>query len=158
MSYLFGTQARVYGIGGNIKLHDTTNTNWASLSGNKVCVITGYTFTPARAGEVQAFDQTGRLAAEAFAYATFEVALTFEFGSTSLSGTSEAKGIIMPNLMAKITLENMDNADLNGAYNFIAGSVTGTNQGWKVGNMTLRRISAAANTNTTSAIAFSAVS
>ena len=79
MSYLFGTQARVYGIGGNIKLNDTTNTNWASLTGSKVCVITGYTFTPARAGEVQAFDQTGRLAAEAFSYATFEVALTFDY-------------------------------------------------------------------------------
>jgi hypothetical protein len=42
--------------------------------------------------------------------------------------------------MAKLTLENMDNTDLNGAYNFISGSVTGSNQGWKTGTMTLRAI------------------
>jgi len=52
----------------------------------------------------------------------------------------------MPDLMAKITLENMDNSDLNGAYNFISGSVTGSNQGWKTGTMTLRAISDTGNT------------
>ena len=55
----------------------------------------------------------------------------------------------MPTLMAKITLASMDNADLTGTYNFISGSVTGSNQGWKTGTMTLRRISTTASTGAT---------
>jgi hypothetical protein len=139
MSYLYGTQARVYGINGNVKVGSPTE--WPSLtSPDTVCIITGYTFTPSMAGGVEGFDQNGKLTSEAFAYATFELQVNFEFGGDT---TGHAKTLLMPVLMAKIQLEQMDNAELNGIYNFRSGSVTGTNQGWKTGSMTLRAISGA---------------
>jgi len=162
MSYLYGTQARVYGIGGNIKVHDGTDTEWPTLTANRACIITGYTYTPSMQGGVQGYDQTGRLTSEAFAYAQFELSITFEFGSATSPSeqvtVANAKALLMPDFMAKITVENMDNTDLNGAYNFISGSVTGSNQGWKVGNMTLRSISAAANTLSANKGALSTIS
>jgi len=139
MSYLYGTQARVYGISGNVK--EGTPTEWASLSSpDTVCIISGYTFTPSTAGAVEGFDQNGNLTSEAFAYATFELQVNFEFGGDT---SAHAKGLILPVLMAKIQLENMDNVELNGIYNFRSGSITGANQGWKTGSMTLRAISGA---------------
>ena len=79
MSYLYGTQARVYGINGNVKVGSPTE--WPSLtSPDTVCIITGYTFTPSMAGGVEGFDQNGKLTSEAFAYATFELQVNFEFG------------------------------------------------------------------------------
>jgi len=160
MSYLYGTQARVYGIGGNIKKPGVgSDTVWSSLSGDRICIITGYTYTPAVAGAVEGLDQYGRLTSEAFSYATFELSLTFEFGSTNLSnGVADSKGILMPDLMALIEIENMDNTDLNGTYNFRSGSVTGSNQGWKTGNMTLRAISASANVLAANKISLAAIS
>jgi hypothetical protein len=160
MSYLYGTQARVYGIGGNIKLPGVgSDTVWSSLSGSRICIITGYTYTPAVAGAVEGLDQYGRLTSEAFSYATFELSLTFEFGSTDLSnGVADSKSILMPDLMALIEIENMDNTDLNGTYNFRSGSVTGSNQGWKTGNMTLRAISASANLQAANKISLAAIS
>jgi len=146
MSILHGTKARVYGITGNIKVHASGSTNWPSLDLNALCVITGYTFTPSMAGSVEGFDQNGLLQSEAYAYANYELQINFEIGGTAISN---AKGVIMPIPMARIDLELMDNADLNGAYNFISGSVTGSNQGWKTGSMTLRRTSTTASTSST---------
>jgi|TARA_R100000482_G_scaffold14747_1_gene4357 hypothetical protein len=148
MSYLYGTQARVYGIGGRVMKPSENNSNtvWSSLTASTVCIITGYTYTPAVAGAVEGYDQTGRLTSEAFAYATFEMTINFEFGSTTTSGgVADSKGLKMPDLMAVIELTGMDNSDLNGVYNFRSGSVTGSNQGWKTGTMTLRAISNSAN-------------
>jgi hypothetical protein len=164
MSYLYGTQARVYGIAGNVRADDGTSgtdTEWPTLDATRACIITGYTYTPSMQGGVQGYDQSGRLTSEAFAYAQFELAITFEFGSATVSPNvtvAKAKALIMPDLMAKIYIENMDNADLNGQYNFISGSVTGSNQGWKVGNMTLRAIDNGANTLSASKGALSAIS
>lgn len=146
MSILYGTKARVYGISGNIEA-DGANTDWPTLDATALCVITGYTFTPSMAGSVEGFDQNGLLQAEAYAYANFELQINFEFSGTAIT---DAKSIVMPVLMAKITLVSMDNADLNGTYNFISGSVTGSNQGWKTGTMTLRKISATADSGSTS--------
>jgi hypothetical protein len=144
MAKIYGSQARVYGINGNVAVHDAgTSTNWPTLDANADCIITGYTYTPSMQGNVQGFDQFGRLTSEAFAYAQFEITVNFEFGGDSIA---DSKSLIMPDLMAKLTLENMDNSDLNGAYNFISGSVTGSNQGWKTGTMTLRAISDPGNT------------
>jgi len=148
MSILYGTKARVYGISGNIKTHAASNsTFWPTLDANALCVITGYTFTPSMAGSVEGFDQNGLLQAEAYAYANFELQINFELGGDAISN---AKAIIMPTLMTRIDLEAMDNAELNGSYNFISGSVTGSNQGWKTGTMTLRKISATADSGSTS--------
>ena len=159
MSYLYGTQARVYGISGNVRVHDGSDTEWPTLDASRACIITGYTYTPSMQGGVQGYDQNGRLTSEAFAYAQFELAITFEFGSSLATPTvTEAKTLIMPDLMAKIYIENMDNADLNGQYNFISGSVTGSNQGWKVGNMTLRAIDNGANTLSATKGALSTIS
>jgi hypothetical protein len=159
MSYLYGTQARVYGISGNVRVHDGSDTEWPTLDASRACIITGYTYTPSMQGGVQGYDQSGRLTSEAFAYAQFELAITFEFGSSLATPTvTEAKTLIMPDLMAKIYIENMDNADLNGQYNFISGSVTGSNQGWKVGNMTLRAIDNGANTLSATKGALSTIS
>ena len=148
MAVYYGSQARVYGIAGNVKADDAgVNTDWPTLDATRSCIITGYTYTPSMQGNVQGFDQYGRLTSEAFAYAQFEITINFEFGSdASTPSITDAKGLIMPDLMAKLTLENMDNTDLNGAYNFISGSVTGSNQGWKTGTMTLRAISDPGNT------------
>ena len=152
MAKIYGSQARVYGINGNVAADDNTGntpTDWPDLiaSTNTDCIITGYTYTPSMQGNVQGFDQYGRLTSEAFAYAQFEITINFEFGSdASTPSITDAKGLIMPDLMAKLTLENMDNTDLNGAYNFISGSVTGSNQGWKTGTMTLRAIDNGSNT------------
>lgn len=162
MSYLYGTESRVYGIQGNIGLHSSTDTDWAALTGTKKCVITGYTYTPSMVGNVEGYDQYGALVCEAFAGAQFEISLTFEFGSTLTTGgvaggEADARALIMPNLMAKIELENMDNADLNGTYNFRSGSVTGSNQGWKVGNMTLRAVDNGSNINSASKVAMNLV-
>jgi hypothetical protein len=148
MAKIYGSQARVYGINGNVAADDNTGstpTDWPDLiaAANTDCIITGYTYTPSMQGNVQGFDQFGRLTSEAFAYAQFEITVNFEFGGDSIA---ESKTLKMPDLMAKITLENMDNSDLNGAYNFISGSVTGSNQGWKTGTMTLRAISDPGNT------------
>ena len=145
MSILYGTKARVYGISGNIEANGA-NTDWPTLDADALCVITGYTFTPSMAGSVEGFDQNGVLQAEAYAYANFELQINFELSGTNISN---AKSIVMPTLMAKITLASMDNADLTGTYNFISGSVTGSNQGWKTGTMTLRRISTTASTGST---------
>ena len=160
MSYLYGTQARVYGINGNVMLNGAvgSDTEWPTLTGTRLCIITGYTFTPSMAGGVEGFDQFGRLTSEAFAYATFELQVNFEFGSTDLSGgVADSKGLLMPTLMSKIELELMDNDDLNGTYNFISGSVTGSNQGWKTGSMTLRAISSSANLTTASKLSLTSV-
>jgi len=146
MAVYYGSQARVYGIAGNVKADDAgVSTDWPTLDATTSCIITGYTYTPSMQGNVQGFDQNGRLTSEAFAYAQFEITINFEFGSATPS-ISDAKGLIMPDLMAKLTLENMDNTDLNGAYNFISGSVTGSNQGWKTGTMTLRAVDNGSNT------------
>jgi hypothetical protein len=162
MSYLYGTESRVYGIQGNIGLNSSTATEWSILTGSKKCVITGYTYTPSMVGNVEGYDQYGNLVCEAFAGAQFEMSLTFEFGSTVTSGGAsggevDARALIMPNLMAKIELENMDNSDLNGIYNFRSGSVTGSNQGWKVGNMTLRAVDNGSNINSATKVAMSLV-
>lgn len=163
MSHLYGTQARVYGINGSVTLQGVSSslTEWPTFTdSNLVCIITGYTFTPSMAGSVEALDQNGRIVSEAFAYANFELQINFEIGSTTLSGgtgITKAKLVQMPLMMAKITLANMDNQDLNGTWNFISGSMTGTNQGWKTGSMTLRAISPAANTSPNAKVAFASI-
>jgi hypothetical protein len=162
MSYLYGTESRVYGIQGNIALNAAGGTEWAALTGTAKCVITGYTYTPSMVGNVEGYDQYGALVCEAFAGAQFEMSLTFEFGSTKTTGGAgggeeDARQLIMPNLMAKIKLENMDNTDLNGIYNFRTGSVTGSNQGWKVGNMTLRAVDNGLTINSSDKVAMNLV-
>ena len=113
-------------------------------------------------GNVEGYDQYGALVCEAFAGAQFEISLTFEFGSSLTTGGAaggefDARSLIMPNLMAKIELENMDNSDLNGTYNFRSGSVTGSNQGWKVGNMTLRAVDNGSTINSSDKVAMDLV-
>jgi hypothetical protein len=162
MSYLYGTESRVYGIQGNIALNAAGGTEWPILTGTTKCVITGYTYTPSMVGNVEGYDQYGALVCEAFSGAQFEMSLTFEFGSTKTSGGAgggeeDARSLIMPNLMAKIKLENMDNGDLNGIYNFRSGSVTGSNQGWKVGNMTLRAVDNGLTINSSDKVAMNLV-
>lgn len=157
MAILYGTESRVYGINGNVKQPGAgSDTVWSELTANTECIITGYTYTPAAQGVVEGYDQTGLLTTEAFAYATFELTINFEFGG---SDDTNAKSLKLPALMAKIEIENMDNTDLNGTYNFRSGSVTGSNQGWKTGTMTLRAVSVS-GTNITSAskVAFPPIS
>lgn len=141
-AFIFGTQARVYGVKGNVKTHDGTNTVWPTLTANAACIITAYNWAVNPQGQVQGLDQFGRITSEAIAYAQYDLNVTFEFGSeTSTPTIAEAEALIMPAPMSLLTLENFENTDVNGVYNFISGSVAGTNQGWKIGNMVLRAIS-----------------
>lgn len=158
-AFIYGTQARVYGVKGNVAVHDGTATVWPTLTANAACIITAYNWAVNPQGQVQGLDQYGRITSEAIAFAQFDLNITFEFGSSTTTPTeAEAEALIMPAPMAKLTLENFENTDVNGAYNFISGSIAGSNQGWKVGNMVLRAISNGSNLDAANKGALSALS
>ena len=152
MSYLYGTQARIYGIQGSIKVGG--NTVWPTYSASTAAMIVGYTFTPSMEGGIQGFNQFGVLKSEAFAYHSWEMQINFEIGASS---KATIQALILPAMMTTIELEGMDNADLTGTYNYIAGSWTGSNQGWKTGTMTLRAIEGSDGTSANK-VALSAIS
>lgn len=156
---IYGTQARAYGIKGNVATHDGSATVWPTLNSETACIITAYTFSNNPAGQVTGFNQLGYPISEAVAFAQFDVTITFEFGSSTLTPTiADAESLLMPEVMAKLTLENFANTDMNGAYNYISGSMTGANQGWKVGTMTLRAFSDGTDLAAANKVALAALS
>jgi len=156
---IYGSQARAYGIKGNVAVHDGTNTDWPTLTADRECIITAYDWADSPQGQQLGLNQLGYPTSEAVAFAQFDVNITFEFGSSTTTPTiAEAEGLLMPALMSKITLENFANSDINGAYNYVTGRVTGTNQGWKVGVMTLRAFSNGTNLLAANKVAFGALS
>ncbi len=155
---IYGTQARSYGIKGNVATHDGVNTVWASLNSETSCFITGYTFANNPGGQVTGFSQLGFPTSEAVAYAQFDVSIQFEFGSSTLTPSiADADSLLMPEVMASIRLQNFANSDMNGNYNYLNGSMTGNNQGWKVGSMTLRSFSNGTDLAAANKAAFSAI-
>lgn len=154
---IYGTKGRSFGIKGNVKASGVgSSTTWATLTGNAACIITGYTANQSPQGVAQSIDQSGYLVAEAIPYVQFDLSVTFEFASTNTT-YGPADTLAMPTIGDKIELENMGNTELDGVYQYVGGSVTGSNSGMKTGTMNLRAISNGSDLTAANKVALAAL-
>lgn len=132
-----GYGSRAFVRGSNLQI-DASASTWPGVTEDDQIECQGYTWQPIFDVAEDA-NSIGRTIAAAVDEVKFELQINALILAPSTSNTvAGAKTVELPLPMAKIVIINADNADVNGSYNFVAGSVTGGHKDFKKVSITLR--------------------
>lgn len=132
-----GYGSRAFVRGSNLQI-DASASTWPGVTEDDQVECQGYTWQPVFDVAEDA-NQVGKTVAAAVDEAKWELQINALILAPAASNTvAGAKAVEFPLPMAKVVIINADNADVNGSYNFVGGSVTGNHKDFKKVSITLR--------------------